>query len=180
MNTRSDRLARAFDTTARMLPEHWHKLLLARCRGPAAVGSVTDFTDPAALEAALRRTTWSPYTHPAIQAGCVAFCTTELGGTQGVLPITDVSADAFVTLGDAHATGFVAAEVEGVFGPRVDMLVMILGPEQGVEVVYTFHPGPPLAPSTLPAEGRQGTRIPVSEARALGFEFVKIRPGPPR
>lgn len=50
-------------------------------RQNAATGSVTDFTDPAALEEALLRTTWSAYEHPAVAPGCVAFWTSEIPGT---------------------------------------------------------------------------------------------------
>ena len=175
MNPLSQRIALAIERTRTHLPAHWRGLLQSRCQGPAATGSVTDFTDPAALEEALLRTTWSPYEHPAVASGCVAFWTSEIPGTSGVIALDTLPPDALVTLRDAHATGLLDAEVEAARGPREAGTVLLLGEHEGAEVVFTFHPGPPLRLSSLPVSADPGRPLTRLEAQALGLAHAKVR-----
>jgi hypothetical protein len=111
--------------------------------------------------------------HPAIMPGCTAY-TVSLNGKSGIVPIWD---DANYTLEDPKKTGFVDCVMDGtledfttVYGTTV-----ILGPEDGKEVLFTFHPGLPIAPSALKAEEHEGIVVTGVEAKELGFEFAKIK-----
>jgi len=106
--------------------------------------------------------------------GCFAF-KAELPGQLGIIGLAGLPADAVVTLDDRKNTGKVSAVVEGVRGEEVPFTVLILGLEQGDEVVFTFHPGDPVRPSQVQAEpGLHGRTVTVSEALAMGLEMAKI------
>lgn len=171
------RIQAAIQSTRSGFPSHWTPLLASRTLGhPAATGSVTTYTDPAALEQALLNATWEPYSHPAILPECTAFVTRDIRGRSGIIPLADLPADAKVTLRDSHQTGCLSAEVIGDYGSEVGETVMILGPEKGQEIVFTFHPGAPIAPSTLATiDAAQGQVLTPAEAMALGFDLAKIR-----
>jgi hypothetical protein len=127
---------------------------------------------PETLEAALMGAAWEPFEHPDIMKGCSAF-KAPLSGTFGLLDLTTVADDFLVTLADPKGTGFVEAECTAGRGAKVDFTVLILGDEKGTEVVFTFHPGNPIRPSRLPAEGRVGNIITAKDALALGFKWAK-------
>jgi hypothetical protein len=60
--------------------------------------------------------------------------------------------------------------------PVADKTVILLGPgDDGREVVWTFHPGDPVAPSIVPVESSTLTVLTVARAKALGFALAKIR-----
>lgn len=188
----SARVRAAIDATAVApgLADHWRGLLASRTSGPAASGSVVDGALSAEVVVAmLRAATWTPLTGPAAQtvrAPAVAFWTPDVTGRVGVVPVSSLPADTRLTLLDPHDTGCVSAAFEGdvnALGTPADGTCILLGPEGDVEVVWTFHPGLPVAPSTVPASAlAQLDRawITPDEAVALGLETAKmIPPRPP-
>ena len=79
-----------------------------------------------------------------------------------------------VVLADPKHTGNVEATVPGLLGEEVDFAVIILGPDGGREVAYTFHPGAPIAPSRVPAADMDGRHVSAADALAMGLMWAKL------
>ena len=170
--TSTARVRAAIDRTKQVLLVYWTSCLLQRSAGsPTAAGSVYDLTVEE-IEAALLRVTWTPYAHPEVKPGCVAFMST-LRGMIGVAYLRDLDVATPVTLIDSKATGFAEASVHGARGSTWGS-VIILGDNEGSEVVFTFHPGDPILPSRLPSEGNVGRVITAGEAVKLGLTWGKV------
>lgn len=182
----SARVRAAIDATAVApgLADHWRGLVVSRTSGPAASGSVVDGAlSPEVTVALLRAATWTPLTGPAAQtvrAPAVAFWTPDVRGRVGVVPTDSLPADARLVLRDPHDTGCVSAEYEGdigVLGAPAEGTCILLGPDGDVEIVWTFHPGPPVGPSTVPACALAILERPwvtPAEALSLGLMTAKI------
>lgn len=119
---------------------------------------------------------WEEYpTCPCLMEGCTAFINRYFGGELGVVSLDDLPADSDIILDDRKNTGNVSATVKGVRGKKVDFIVAILGPEQGKEVLFTFHPGDPVNPSRVKTEtGMHGRHVTVAEALKMGLQTAKI------
>jgi hypothetical protein len=165
----------AIENTKKFLPEHWQKCLDQRCgRSGFAAGSVYPRWTQKRIETELRIAHWVEYFHPAIMAGCRAF-KAAIPGRFGIVELSTLPNGTMVTLDDRKNTGKVSCVVRGVRGEMVDFTVIILGMEDGVEVVYTFHPGDPINPSQVLCEpGMHGKEVSVVEALAMGLSTVKI------
>lgn len=166
--------------------------------GKNSIGSSYPGLDFNELEEAISDATWEPYTHVAVSDPCVAFITRSpaLRGRLGIVQLKDLPSATQIILVDPKTTGFLEGVVvpgaATVLGPEVDFTVMILGPNAEAEVVYTFHPGDPIAPSRitidqvdpayLAANAHDSQRSPNSavayitakEALKMGLEWVKI------
>jgi len=189
MSNHDDRIRRALFRTAtrESLAPHWRGLLRSRIPGPEASGSTFDVRDAADLVVRLAAARWEPFEHPDVKSPAVAFKTLDVGGRLGVVDLRSLPDSARVTLRDAHATGFLSAEVDGALGPEVGHAVVLLGPDDdGSEVVWTFHPGAPAAPSTVgaPTGPRasleratclSNATVTVARALELGFTTAKVR-----
>ena len=65
--------------------------------------------------------------------------------------------------------------VSGEKGPEVEDTWLIVGKEDGVDVVFTFHPGEPVRPSVVEAKDcPDGTKLTKEQALNLGFDLAKI------
>lgn len=169
------RIARAIDTTRRLVPGYFEKTVSQRLPKTGAGSIVVGFDTSEALEKALVSASWELFSHTALMAGTEAFVTKDIRGLLGVVDLVDLPADAVVTLDDRKGTGKVSCTVEGVRGRDVDFTVIILGLEQGEEVVFTFHPGDPVFPSQIQTEsGMHGRQVAVSEALGMGLEMAKV------
>jgi len=173
-----DKVVTAICNTKKMLPDYWKKTLEQRLCSNGA-GSVTNEENAASLEVALLEAVWEPYTHPAIAKGCTAFKTFDVKGLYGMLPIEEVKAD----FGNGYRLKVInpkGLEYSEVAKPgarkAVNYTVIILGEENGKEVVFTFHPGAPIAPdNALPnIHFKDGDAITVEEAMAYGCKWVKV------
>lgn len=171
----NDRIAKAVETTRRVVPGYFEKTLAQRAGlSKAAAGSIYEGIDESQLEQTLLAAEWEPYSHAAVMQGCEAF-KTSLSGRLGIVDLRSLPPDTVVTLDDRKNTGNVSVVVGGVRGQMVDFTVLILGRERDEEVVFTFHPGDPVRPSQVKAEaGLHGKRVPVSEAIGMGLEMGKI------
>jgi hypothetical protein len=175
MDNIQTRIAQAISTTRRIVPGYFEKTLAQRLPKTGAGSVVVGLENAEELETALINADWESYSHPAVMAGTEAFITKDIRGQYGVISLADLPADAVVTLDDRKDTGMVSAVVKGVRGRDVDFTVLILGPEQGEEVVFTFHPGDPVNPSRVQAvPGLHGKAVTVSQALGMGLETVKI------
>ena len=121
---------------------------------------------------------WEPYEHPAIQAPARAF-RAAIAGRVGIVRIAELPPETTVLLSDPKGTGHAEAEVQMELGawPTSDFTVLLVGPDRAdpsKEVVWTFFPGEPIAPSRLPAADWAGTRVTPLRAIELGFEYAKV------
>lgn len=171
MNTTNTRIVAALAATP---ADYLARCLVQRCHGADAAGSVfTEMSSPDALLRGLQTASWEPYEHPAIMAGCTAF-RAHFAGRVGIVPLAALAPDTVVVLADAKRTGYVEATVPGVATIPVDFAVIILGVDEGREIVFTFHPGEPIAPSTLPASLLAGSRMTAAVALEHGLTHAKI------
>lgn len=170
-----DRIARAAETTRRVVPGHFEKTVAQRAGlDEMAAGSIYEGVDASQLEQMLLAADWEPYSHPNVMSGCEAFWA-PMPGRLGIVDLRSLPADAVVRLDDRKGTGKVSAVVSGVRGEERDFTVLILGVEQGEEVIFTFHPGEPVRPSQVQTEpGMHGRQVAVFEALEMGLETAKI------
>ena len=167
----ASRIAAALDATP---ADYLARCLAQRCHGADACGSVfADYTDPSELLLALKSAAWETYEHPAIMAGCAAF-RAPFAGRMGIVELASLPADTIVVLADAKRTGYVEATVPGAATTPVDFAIIILGIDEGREIAYTFHPGEPIAPSTLPASLLNGARMTAAVAIEHGLTHAKV------
>lgn len=172
-NVISRRIRDAIAATKKVVPGYFEKTVAQRLSN--GVGSVTTFSDATELENALLSAEWFEFNHPAVMAGCVAYATNDIVGEYGIVELRSLASDVIVTLDDRKGTGKVSCTVQGVRGQRVSHTVIMLGDEQGVEVVFTFHPGDPVKASQVTCEpGMHGRKVTVSEALDMGLETAKI------
>jgi hypothetical protein len=175
MNNIQTRIAKAADTTRRVVPGYFEKTLAQRAElSGSAAGSIYPGVDEAQLEQMLLTADWEEYSHPAVMSECVAY-KANIPGKLGIVDLASLPVETVVTLDDRKNTGKVSATVKGVRGQDVDFTVLILGPEQGEEVIFTFHPGDPVSPSQVQVEpGTHGRQVTVSEAQGMGLGTAKI------
>lgn len=168
------RIAQAVEAIKNLDSAYWQQTLTQRLPGGAG-SQVLGVSDAVSLEEALLAANWESYSHEAVQEGCHAFATRDLAGRLGIVELASLSTDTVVTLDDRKNTGKVSATVKGVLGPVVDFTVIILGIENGVEVVFTFHPGAPVSPSQVQCElGMHGKQVSVAETIGMGLAMAKI------
>lgn len=173
-----ERVIAAIDRTATTaaLAEHWTGLLASRTPGASAAGSVCDVPEGFSLVEALRASSWQPFDHPAVKAPAVAFWTDDVKGSVGIVKLSELHPATLVTLRDAHATGFLSAEISGNLGGESDGTTILLGPDKAGEVVWTMHPGLPVQPSAVAAaDDLRGHEMTAAEAMALGLVTAKVR-----
>lgn len=170
-----NKIRKLIETTRRVIPGYWESTLAQRAGlEPKAAGSIYEGLTSQELQDKLLETTWEEYSHPAVIAGCQAF-KGNLGGRLGIINLKSLDPEKVVTLDDRKNTGKVSVVIEGIRGPEVDFTILIIGPEKGEDVIYTFHPGDPIKPSTVEATtGLHNKRVSIREALEMGFEMGKI------
>lgn len=175
MNNINHRIAKAIETTRRVVPGYFESTCAQRAGlDEKAAGSIIENVTTAQLEQMLLSADWKEYFHEALMSECVAYKAC-IPGRLGVVTLSQLSDNDIVTLDDRKDTGKVSAIVKEVLGPNVDFTVIILGQEQGEEVVFTFHPGDPVRPSQVQVEpGMHGRQVSVKEALEMGLKTGKI------
>lgn len=138
-------------------------------------GSCYPKITPTQLRQIVITANWVPFEHPGVMEGCKAF-RAEISGRVGIVDLSDLPADTVVTLEDRKGLGKVSATVQGILGPEVSFTIAILGPSRETREMqlWTFHPGEPVQPSIVQAEGRDGMQVTIPKAVALGFNKAKI------
>lgn len=135
---------------------------------------------------AVRAADWIEMLHPEVAAPCRAFRSDSLRGSNGMVALSDLPAHTQLVLRDVKGTGRAYAVL---FDPLLteSLLInrannepswLILGPHEGDEIVYTFHPGPPAPLSTIDFECDK--LITVARAADIGFTHAKLGASPPR
>jgi hypothetical protein len=168
----NERVQLAISRTIAEIPGYFEKTLESR-QPSSAIGS--RFLEPISRED-LEAADWWEVLEPLfpLLEGCTAF-KAWIPGELGIVELEHLPSDFAVGLQDPKGTGFVSAVV-GLPErnmPRVDFTVLILGFEKGSEVVFTFHPGLPIRPSSVSSD-RAGEIISAGEALRLGLSYAKI------
>lgn len=167
----------AIMNTKRVLNGHWEKTVSMRLNGPGSYYRQHD--EHKTLEADLLEGEWTPFddSDKVIMEGCNAFIA-EIPGQTGMqkLDLLSDPEDYEVKLIDAKNTGFLSAVIEMnahivADAEATNFTVIIIGEHEGEKVVFTFHPGNPVEPSSITGEERTVT---VQEALDLGFGLAKI------
>lgn len=186
--TATARVRAALAASRDLAPDYLARLAASRAGAdPRAAGSVYDGRTDAEVLALWHGAAWAPYAHQAVMSGCAAFRATIPGGRIGLAEIDALPRDTVLVLSDPKGTGFVEAHVEGVRGESCEMTVAILGDDDDTmprvaqrEVVWTIHPGDPIAPSRVAAVApyAHGTRVGPDAAFALGLRLAKVVAAP--
>ena len=120
-------------------------------------------------------TLWQEYPScPNLIPGCTAY-RAAIPGTIDLRKVSDLADDTpVVWVRTDH--GYQYPTVAGTEGEYVDETVLIVGPEAGRTVVYTFHPGNPIKPSQVSADTDVSnvTTIAALKAAYPTIEWVKV------
>lgn len=163
----------AINNTKNSLPDYWNNTCKNRLNG--GVGSIYEqFDSVEELEKALLSANWEETTHPDVMPGCRVF-KTDLEGRFGLVKIDELPKDTKLIADDRKNTGKVAMTVKGIRGKIVHETYLIIGKNDDLDVVYTFHPGEPIRPSIVEvSEISHGSIVSVAQAKELGFGLAKI------
>lgn len=159
---------------------YWDGILAMRAGlSNSAMGSIVADVTPEQLDKLISLANWEAYEHASIQAPAVGYVTSDVPGCEmGMAQLADLPADTEVTLDDSKKTGFLSAVVSADCARTpVDEIVLLVGPGDDGDVVWTFFPGLPVAPSDFTGEEQglsHGSVITASEAIKLGFDLAKI------
>ena len=165
----------AINATKEFLGDYFINTCRQRLAG--GFGSIYEgINTPEEMEQALREADWEEAEHPDVMPGCKAYKTTDIkGGHFGLLKIADLPEDVVITASDPKGTGKVSMVVTGQPGPSVAETWLIVGNEEGHDVVFTFHPGEPVRPSLIEtSEYPDGAKLTKEEALRMGFELAKV------
>ena len=174
--TPNDIVQRAIDTTKEYFGDYFQKTCAQRIYN--GKGSVfTGITNIQDMENALRAAKWVAAEHKDVAEGCKAFKTTDIpGGNFGLAEIESLPDDVVIMAQDPKGTGMISMVACGEANRPVDETWLIIGEEEGKEIVFTFHPGEPIPPSRTSVEQiHDGQILTKQEALALGFKTVKLQ-----
>lgn len=178
MNKYTEIINAALDNIEKQNATYTDKMFAQRLPG-SGMGSVyPSFNSRAELEEAIRNANYEPANHPAIAPGCKAYITYDIVGEYGMVLIEDQPDNTMFVIADPKNTGKVSLVLDGFEqGTRfaTNQTWLIIGPNEGEDVVYTFHPGEPVPRATTSTEELPvGTVLTKSEALALGFNLAKV------
>jgi len=148
-----------------------------RMRNPSKESEGSTFLEPQTPES-LMRAEWHPYNHPAISLPAVGFMS-QIPGYFGVLELSNLNSDMPVEIVKSHKGAINEAvcliSSSDTERPKADHTTILLGPGDSGEIVWTFFPGPPIAPSSLAwDDSLQETIRTVREAISAGFKYGKL------
>lgn len=158
-------------------PAYVLKTLETRTNGRA--GSYVPDVTAAELLDIIKQADWKPFNHTAIAKEATAF-RADIPGLLGVLPVTSLPPGTEIIMADPKGTGFYSAHVNenavaNIAREKTSYSTLILGPENGREVFYTFHPGDPVVPQGIDTKGAPAKTVTAGDlARAYPGLSVKI------
>ena len=133
---------------------HFKNTFLMRNPGADSEGSI--FNEPQTPES-LMAAEWKEFSHPAIQAPAVGY-SAPISGSMNLIKLDtlDPQTPVRMELGHKGETEYVTALLSPADvrqkGTPVDHTVILLGPSDDGLIVWTFHPGDPIRPSTTTNE----------------------------
>lgn len=176
--TTNEYVRKAIMATKAFDSEYYWNCIKQRIRASGeSRGSVVDFQASAEeFEETLLSANWEEVEDcPNLLEGCKAFKTHDINGYLGVIDINELDPKVKLVLDDYKKVGVLTPTVRGFVGNILHPTYLIVGNEGGQQMMFTFHPGPPIMPSTLKADAfHEGDKITVSEGLSLGLKFAKI------
>jgi hypothetical protein len=171
----SEIVKNAITNSKEKMSDYWNNTLKQRSmKSDMVAGSRYNLT-PEQIEEELLNADWTPYQHENVKAPAKAY-KANIAGYEGLVKLNTLPKDKTVVLDDRKNTGKVSVVADGVLGNKVNFTVILVGPHEGNEVVWTFHPSDPIMPSVVDAgEGMNGKEITVEEAIRMGFEYAKLK-----
>lgn len=169
------KLQEIVNVTRKLVPGYFESTCRQRLTGGA--GSCFEgISTIEEMEENLLKAKWSQIEDENVTEGCTAYVTTDIpGGRFGLVEIKDLPDETVLVADDRKGTGKVSLTVSGQKGAYVQETYLIIGPEQGEDVVFTFHPGPPVRESKVQtSELPHGTEISKAKALEMGFELAKL------
>jgi hypothetical protein len=165
----------AITNSKEKMSDYWGNTLKQRSMKSDMVAGSRYNMSPEQIENALLNADWTPYQHQNVNPPAKAY-KANISGYEGIIKLDTVPKNKTVVLDDRKNTGKASVIVDGVLGKKVDFTVILIGPHEGNEVVWTFHPSDPIMPSVVDAgEGVNGKEITVDEAIKMGFEYAKLK-----
>ena len=168
----------AIEATVNTVPGYFE----GHCAGRSATGDGSTCwrwgkacPDAGSVLDALLDVIWMKYDGcPNLMAGCRAF-KAAIPGTIDLRQVSNLADDTPVRWVDP-GHGYQYPTIVGDAGDYVDYTTLIVGPEAGVNVVYTFHPGDPLRPAHVPADGDTTAISTIAALKAAypEIEWVKV------
>lgn len=171
----AERITNAIKAIKNLLPEYWESTVSSRTPGKS-VGSVFSFSNIEKVLFEDRLNDWEEYEEfPNLMPGCVAFVLRNVNGHHGVVELSKLDPMMVLDVIDNKKTGKAKLLAHVGIGPKTNFATLILGEEQGREVVFTFHPGAPVRPSEIPVDWLGGeTQLTVKKAIELGFNTANV------
>lgn len=171
----NDIVRNAIQNIKEKMSGYWSSTVEQRsAKSDKCAGSRYDMS-PEEIEETLLSIDWKPYSNQNINPPAKGFITTQFGGHEGILELKKLPKNTNVRLDDFKKTGKVSAIVDGKLGDKKNFTVILVGPYQDMgDVVWTFHPGEPIAPSVIDAENMDGKVITAEEAVKMGFLYAKV------
>lgn len=171
----TDIVVNAINTSKEKMGDYWNSTLKQRSMQSDMVAGSRYNMSPEEIENALLNANWVPYSHENVKPPAKAY-KANIAGYEGIIRLDTLPKDKTVVLDDRKNTGKVSVIVDGVLGKKVNHTVILIGPHEGNEVVWTFHPSDPIMPSIVDAgEGMNGKELSVQEAMKMGFEYAKLK-----
>jgi len=163
------------EATRRLIPGYFESTCRQRLTGGAG-SCFENISSIEEMEERLLKANWSPIQDENVAEGCKAYVTKDiLGGRFGLVEIKSLPDNSTLVADDRKGTGKVSLTVSGQKGAYVQETYLIIGPEQGEDVVFTFHPGPPVRESKVQtSELPHGTEVSKAKALEMGFELAKL------
>jgi hypothetical protein len=151
-------------------------------RNPDSESEGSTFLTPLDAEDLLKAS-WEEYGHPAIVLPAIGF-SANIPGTMGIVSLEKLPHETPCEMRQEHKGEF--PFVSPVVARRhiqekiqtVDFTVILLGPcsqpRHSDRIVFTFHPGPPMSPSTMRSDSKTAAVRTTHDAMQLGFLYAKV------
>ena len=144
----------AIQATLEVVPGYFE----SHCSGRSAAGDGSTVwrwgkpcPDATAVLDTILDTGWFEYPEcPALLPGCRAY-RAAIPGTIDLRKVADLADDTTVRWVTTDH-GYQYPTIVGDAGNYVDYTTLIVGEEQGRQIVFTFHPGDPIRPAQVPAD----------------------------
>lgn len=172
-----ERVRRALNNTKEIImgdKNYLERQLDQRIEGPDNSGSSYSGVTQEELLSELESAEWEKVEHEGVMTGCTAF-KTKLPGLSGILDINNLPENTEFYAIDPKGTGNVGIGATNVQKTPVEETYIILGKNEGKEVVFTFHPGEPVSPSIVKIENLpEGTKLTREQVKSYGFSMAKF------
>lgn len=152
-----------------------------RTRNPSEESEGSTFRE-AQSPKSLMEANWSEYNHPDVKAPAVAF-RADIPGYFGIIDLSEFKLKKNglatpVEIVKAHKGALEEAAciipASSVSRPEASFTTILLGPGGDKEIVWTFFPGPPIAPSSMPWTQDLAGVTTVGGALDAGFKYGKL------